>query len=51
VVDADGVVQLLEVNTAPGMTETSLLPMAVDAAGLSLGALLHELLQKAAARG
>jgi D-alanine-D-alanine ligase len=51
VVDADGVVQLLEVNTAPGMTETSLLPMAVDAAGLSLGALLHELLKKAAARG
>ena len=51
VVDADGVPQLLEVNTAPGMTETSLLPMAVDAAGLSFGALLHELLQIAAARG
>ena len=50
VVDADGVPQLLEVNTAPGMTETSLLPMAVDAAGLSFGALLHELLQQAAAR-
>lgn len=50
VVDADGVPQLLEVNTAPGMTETSLLPMAVDAAGLSFGGLLHELLQQAAAR-
>ncbi len=50
IVDADGVPQLLEVNTAPGMTETSLLPMAVEAAGLSFGALLHELLQQAAAR-
>ena len=50
VVDGDGAVQLLEVNTAPGMTETSLLPMAVEAAGLSLGALLHELLQAAARR-
>lgn len=50
VVDADGVPQLLEVNTAPGMTETSLLPMAVGAAGLSFGDLLHELLQQAAAR-
>ena len=50
VVDGDGGVQLLEVNTAPGMTETSLLPMAVEAAGLSLGALLHELLQAAAQR-
>lgn len=50
VVDADGVPQLLEVNTAPGMTETSLLPMAVDAAGLSFGALLRELLEIAAAR-
>ena len=50
VVDGDGTVQLLEVNTAPGMTETSLLPMAVDAAGLSLGALLRELLEQAAAR-
>ncbi len=51
VVDADGVVQLLEVNTSPGMTETSLLPMAVDAAGLSFGELLRELLEQAAARG
>lgn len=51
VVDGDGVVQLLEVNTAPGMTETSLLPMAVEAAGLSFGELLRELLEQAAARG
>ncbi len=51
VVDADDAVQLLEVNTAPGMTETSLLPMAVEAAGLSFGELLRELLARAAARG
>lgn len=51
VVDADDTVQLLEVNTAPGMTETSLLPMAVEAAGLSFGELLRELLARAAARG
>ena len=50
VVDAEGTVQVLEVNTAPGMTETSLLPMAVEAAGLSFGGLLLELLRQAAAR-
>jgi D-alanine-D-alanine ligase len=50
VVDADGVAQLLEVNTSPGMTETSLLPMAVEAAGLSFGAVLVSLLEQAAAR-
>ena len=51
IVDAAGVVHLLEVNTSPGMTETSLLPMAVEAAGLSLGELLRELLELASARG
>jgi D-alanine-D-alanine ligase len=47
----DGVVHLLEVNVSPGMTETSLLPMAVDAAGLALGPLLVSLLERAATRG
>ncbi|MEX2289231.1 MAG: D-alanine--D-alanine ligase [Mycobacteriales bacterium] len=50
IVDDDGTVQLLEVNTAPGMTETSLLPMAVEAAGLSLGSVLASLLEQAAVR-
>lgn len=50
IVTADGEPQLLEVNTAPGMTETSLLPMAVAAAGLSFGELLRTLLEQAAAR-
>ncbi len=34
VVDADGVPYVLEVNTSPGMTETSLLPMAAAAVGI-----------------
>ena len=55
VVAPDGVVQLLEVNVSPGMTETSLLPMAVEAAaadgGSPLGTLLRDLLDRAAARG
>ena len=51
IVDVEGRVQLLEVNTSPGMTETSLLPMAVEAAELSFGAVLRTLLEQAAARG
>jgi len=35
VVDADGIPWVLESNTSPGMTETSLLPMAAEAAGMS----------------
>jgi len=50
IVDTDGVVQVLEANVAPGMTETSLLPMAVEAGGLDLGTVLAELLARAAAR-
>jgi D-alanine-D-alanine ligase len=51
IVDADGVVHLLEVNVAPGMTETSLLPMAVEAEGLEVGEVLADLLRRAATRG
>lgn len=40
IVDEAGVPWVLEVNTAPGMTETSMFPLAVDAAGLRLGSLL-----------
>ena len=50
VVADDGTVQLLEVNVAPGMTETSLLPMAVEAAGLSFGDVLRDLLAVSASR-
>lgn len=50
IVTPDGVPHLLEANTAPGMTETSLVPMSVDAAGLTVGTLLCDLLELAAAR-
>jgi len=38
------------VNVAPGMTETSLLPQAAEAAGLSLGQLYRSLVEAALAR-
>ena len=43
IVDEDGVVWFLEVNVAPGMTETSLVPLSVEAAGLELGAVFASL--------
>jgi D-alanine-D-alanine ligase len=50
IVTPDGAVEFLEVNVSPGMTETSLLPMAVEAAGLDLGAVCRTLLRRAATR-
>jgi D-alanine-D-alanine ligase len=50
IVDADGGVQFLEVNVSPGLTETSLLPMAVEAAGRSLGDVFAGLVDRALAR-
>jgi D-alanine-D-alanine ligase len=50
VVDDDGVPWFLEVNVAPGMTETSLVPLAAEAAGLELGVLCRDLLAAAVAR-
>ena len=44
IVDEAGQVHFLEVNVAPGMTETSLFPRAVAAAGLNLGRILHDLI-------
>jgi D-alanine-D-alanine ligase len=51
IVDADGRPWFLEVNVSPGMTETSLFPQAVQAAGEDLGALLAGLVEQAAGRG
>jgi len=51
IVDADGVVHLLEVNVSPGLTETSLLPRAVAASGRDLGEVFGWLLQRAVERG
>jgi D-alanine-D-alanine ligase len=47
----DGKPFLLEVNTVPGMTETSLLPKAAQAAGVSFEDLVEWILLDAAARG
>jgi len=41
---------LLEVNVAPGMTETSLLPQSAEAAGIEVGALCLDLALAAWAR-
>ncbi len=46
IVDASGEPWFLEVNVAPGMTETSLVPMAVEAAGLRQGAVYRQLVEK-----
>ena len=45
IVDADSVPWVLEGNVSPGMTETSLVPMAAHAAGLSLEALCDSVIQ------
>ena len=49
-VDADGTVWFLEVNVAPGFTETSLVPLSVEAAGLDLGEVLASLVRAASTR-
>jgi D-alanine-D-alanine ligase len=46
-VDNQGQFQLLEVNTVPGMTSHSLVPMAAQAAGLSLQQLVQAILEEA----
>jgi D-alanine-D-alanine ligase len=49
-VDHDGVPWLLELDTCPGMTETSLLPTAATAAGMSFEDLCERVLQSALSR-
>jgi D-alanine-D-alanine ligase len=51
IVDSTGEPHVLEVTVAPGMTETSLLPLAVQAAGRDLGEVFATLVTRAAARG
>lgn len=50
IVMADGTPVFLETNVAPGMTETSLLPQSVAAAGRDLGSVMGELVDRAIAR-
>lgn len=50
VVDGAGVVWVLESNTSPGMTETSLLPMAAEAAGMSFQDVVSRVIRGALSR-
>ena len=47
IIDAEGVPQVLELNISPGMTETSLLPMAAEAAGMEFKELVRVLVRLA----
>ena len=51
VVAADGTVYVLEVNVSPGLTETSLLPLAVEEFGSTVGAVFRDLIERAIRRG
>ena len=48
--DAEGGLHVLEVNVIPGLTATSLLPQAADAAGIAFDELIARLLDRALAR-
>jgi len=50
IVDESGSPYVLGVNVSPGMTETSLLPLAVQAGGLDFGKMLAGLVGQAVAR-
>ncbi|MEV6489159.1 D-alanine--D-alanine ligase [Actinoplanes sp. NPDC051633] len=50
IVDEVGEAHVLGVNVSPGMTETSLLPLAVQAAGLDFGEILTTLVVRATTR-
>ena len=47
VVDADGTPWLLELDTCPGLTDTSLLPLAAEAAGIGFSGLCERLVDLA----
>jgi D-alanine-D-alanine ligase len=51
IVDASGSPWVLECNTSPGMTETSLLPMAAQAADMTFQDVVSQLVQAALSRG
>jgi D-alanine-D-alanine ligase len=50
IITPDGEVHFLEVNVSPGLTETSMFPMAVEAAGHELGDVIARLLAARAGR-
>ncbi|HET6502133.1 MAG TPA: D-alanine--D-alanine ligase [Amycolatopsis sp.] len=50
IVATDGTVQFLEVNSSPGLTETSTVPMAIESSGTNLGAVFTDLVARAIRR-
>jgi len=50
ILSADGEPQILELNPIPGLTETSLLPQAADAAGIDFDQLVERILDSARVR-
>ncbi|GAB2979562.1 D-alanine--D-alanine ligase [Amycolatopsis acidiphila] len=50
IIAPDGTVQFLEVNSSPGLTETSTVPMAMESAGTSLGEVFADLIGRAIER-
>jgi D-alanine-D-alanine ligase len=50
IIDADGTVQFLEANVAPGMTETSVVPLSISASGATVGQVLVQLCVSAVER-
>jgi D-alanine-D-alanine ligase len=50
-VDTRGTPWIIDVNTSPGMTDTSLLPMAAQSAGLAFPALCERIVHMALSRG
>ncbi|GAA1677867.1 D-alanine--D-alanine ligase [Fodinicola feengrottensis] len=50
IIDTDGRAHVLEVSVSPGMTETSLTPLAVAAADLDLGIVCRSLVERAIER-
>lgn len=51
IIDAAGTPHFLEVNVSPGLTETSLLPMAFQATDRTIGEVFSELVERAIRRG
>lgn len=50
IVSNDGTIYFLEVNSSPGLTETSTVPMAIECSGTSLGAVFRDLVARAIER-
>ncbi len=45
IVNSSGIVNLLEVNTTPGMTETSFIPQQIQAAGLDIKDVMTDIIE------